>query len=641
MNQMKVSVYGQFNNDTQHVFTYPAIPDTKVLNPATEWLRSIKDPRTIARQFQLNDEAFIMWKAPAGTYYALVFPNKLDNRGGFLQVTLMVGRRVVSSGSILVSVLRQLKALIVDNQSKDPGQVQGILSQLSLNAERTRYVSPVPPRQTTAKPGAPATGATAVPTAYCDFNTQTELETILENVEMQGVSNFSAVWAVKSSSIAHQSTANLVNMPILKLRTYTLTDAKTAFADKHSVKDGDTVTITYKKLGYVDVKQQVVVGPNTKELSIVGRAINLKEADEVGVALKRGITIKVLNATTRQTITSSITVNKKPFESGQQLAINGNKADFTVEAKGYARKDVKLNNSDMEKGSYTVYLTPAMHEITLSVYDEKGDRHAGMVQLPGGDLYKFLSNNKNKIQAGGSSSEDGIMKLIFGLVLGLVLGIGGMALYNSLSDDEEEGTEIVEGDDDGGNGDSETAGDGDVADQAALETADSAYMKGKDIWKEEDIKSEKYKNLYNAFKQSGNEGYNNFISVLGQYTDSQKYNGFLNTIYSRLNALPQQDHSLMMNKISNKCNTDNAVNLKAIKDLIPVLGGAPTQTQPTQQDLQRQPAQTQQQTQQGQQHQPTQTHQTQQTQQGQQHPSTQPSQPTQNFKNVDAGNANG
>lgn len=89
--------------------------------------------------------------------------------------------------------------------------------------------------------------------------------------------------------------------------------------------------------------------------------------------------------------------------------------------------------------------------------------------------------------------------------------------------------------------------------QTALEVEDVEYLKCNDIWKEEEVKSEKYKALVNAFKQYGEEGYNNLVQKLDQYIadNPDNHNGYIEALRNDLKRVPAGQRDQIMDKISN------------------------------------------------------------------------------------------
>lgn len=178
MQQIKVSLYKFVNYGFRHSFTYPFVSNIQVMNPDTEWLRCINVPRTIAEKFHVSNEAFIMWRNHVGTYYAIVVPD--GSRGKFQQVTMFVGQNTIASGAEVVDVLRKLKHSLVDLNSTTPQLVEVATNHINLQPDANPVTSPISARNI----------------AYCNYESEVELNDILAKVENESVSLYNNVWIV-------------------------------------------------------------------------------------------------------------------------------------------------------------------------------------------------------------------------------------------------------------------------------------------------------------------------------------------------------------------------------------------------------------------------------------------------------------
>ena len=114
---IKVDLYGQFDDDTRHEFTYPS----KLLNQysfteATVWAKSISDPRALHGKIcKAGADCYVIWGNEYGNYFSYITRNSRDSRGGMAMVTFFVERNHICDGKDIYEALNKLSHKLIVN----------------------------------------------------------------------------------------------------------------------------------------------------------------------------------------------------------------------------------------------------------------------------------------------------------------------------------------------------------------------------------------------------------------------------------------------------------------------------------------------------------------------------------------------
>ena len=83
---IKVDLYGQFDDDTRHEFTYPSkLVNQYSFTEATVWAKSISDPRALHGKIcKAGADCYVIWGNEYGNYFSYITRNSRDSRGGNL-----------------------------------------------------------------------------------------------------------------------------------------------------------------------------------------------------------------------------------------------------------------------------------------------------------------------------------------------------------------------------------------------------------------------------------------------------------------------------------------------------------------------------------------------------------------------------
>jgi AcrR family transcriptional regulator len=118
---IKIDLYGQFDNDTKHAYTYPS----KILNQysfteETVWTKSISDPRALhGNVCKTNTDCYVIWANEYGNYFSYITRNSRDSRGGMAMVTFFLERNHICDGRDIYSTLKRLSNRLIVNTDYD------------------------------------------------------------------------------------------------------------------------------------------------------------------------------------------------------------------------------------------------------------------------------------------------------------------------------------------------------------------------------------------------------------------------------------------------------------------------------------------------------------------------------------------
>ena len=516
---IKVDVYGQADNDTKHVFTYPDAFNPALASEKDNWLRAISDPRD-ARAFTTN-EVYAYMKNQFGNYYSIIVPNRQDTRNGLMMVTVFTDAYMAADGKAVITALQRLKRLAEGEPDRD--YVASVVEDFAKN---------LTPDNTPAH--APAAGGEKT---FRRYKSDMELAEIFQFTDQAEYAGGKRLLIVPAEAVPAQLPAGYKEITAPIRHTYYI-DIKNLPAgvnvSKTSVQDGDTLEITYSAHGCATTTLSFVVGKRCNNFTYSGSEIIVFDAMTAGVTLQRRIRLNIMSEDGRAVGGCKVWCNNQPCDVKDGYitlpALNGRSAyHITVSAYGYKQEKFDLTEEDMAKGAKNIRLKTDMVRVHVKLY-VKGYVKEGYVNLNGNDpLLPYLKEaqgdelNKHKFNtvygADGRPMADGktkdghgggkkpskakqLLALIGGLIVALYIlyAIVNMAFdatpwpFNIFEDKKpaqvEQQTEnpYVENDENAG----EQQADGDTPESI---NHDVDWMKKKNIWVNDSLQTQKYKTL--------------------------------------------------------------------------------------------------------------------------------------------------
>ena len=606
---IKVDVYGQADNDTKHVFTYPDAFNPALASEKDNWLRAISDPRD-ARAFT-TDEVYAYMKNQFGNYYSIIVPNRQDTRNGLMMVTVFTDAYMAADGKAVITALQRLKRLAEGEPDRD--YVASVIEDFAKN---------LTPDNTPAH--APAAGSEKT---FRRYKSDMELAEIFQFTDQAEYAGGKRLLIVPAEAVPAQLPAGYKEITEKIKKSYIIKNLPTNVStSKTYVKDGDTLEITYRAQGCAPTTLSFTVGKTYKELYYSGSEIIVHDAQTAGVTLQRRIRLNIMSEDGRAVGGCKVWCNNQPCDVKDGYltlpALNGRSAyHITVSAYGYKQEKFDLTEEDMAKGAKNIRLKTDMVRVHVKLY-VKGYVKEGYVNLNGNDpLLPYLKEaqddelNKHKFNtvygADGRPMTDGKTKdghgggkkpskakQLLALIGGLIAALYILYAIVIMAFDatpwpfgvfEEKKLAPVEqqepnpyGDDKGGTPEQQPNTDT----QENIDH-DVAWMKDNDIWVKESLLTQKYQTLYDYIAAGQVE----IIIEAEEPWFNDKCNGYWQQIEANLKKIYANDEKIeLQNEAKQKireCSRDGKIKLSemaaAIKLVQKKLNPAPEQPEAEQQ----------------------------------------------------------
>jgi hypothetical protein len=571
MNEIKIALYGQYDNDTKFDFTFPDDFNPSVSSPKDAWLRSISDPRD-GREFK-TERIYTFWRNNEGNYYGVIVPNRRDSRNGYILLTLFVGRQLPGSGSDVIEILARLEQILITEDLRDKEAVR-------------QYVDSVADKFI--PDGSVPLNVQKVPTrAFRTYRDDRELAALLLYPHQQEYAPYSRILFVPSSVVPKSPIPNYTELRNVIRFTYTVVCPDGVKTDKHTVTDGSALEVSYMKNGFPPSRYKIpqVSAMGGKLYSVEGSILRIKTAEEAGITFKRRVRLNICSDKTGQPI-SMFTVNGEPKRHGEEYVLpDAQIVEFEIVANGFAKRSMKVEMAELMRANYVLkaYLKPQekdLRVIATAVENGKEKRIEGEVKItPDDKLYPYLSDTRNydlKIVPrkgaapggkgadkpasayGGGNGLSPLVRTVLFALAGLVIGfILASVLLPSGGDDDDDpkkpstksdngtkedaGSTSLFGENDGGN--TSSAGE-DSPQEKQFEEEDLVYMKtpvGKgvpEVWVKDKLKSKKYQQLFQYFEDGDGDQI-----MAHPYNSATSKNGYFIKISEILKEINDGDDS--------------------------------------------------------------------------------------------------
>jgi hypothetical protein len=553
---IKVDVYGQADNDTKHVFTYPDIFDPTRPSEKDNWLRAMSDPRD-ARIFS-SKEIYAYWKNRLGNYYSLIVPNMRDSRGGLLMITVFTGEYIASDGKQVITTLRRLKQLVDGEPDKE--YVARVIGEFAKYLKQNPY---------------PAKNeATSNEKAFRRYRTEQDLAEIFQFTEQAEYAAFRRLLIVPATSVPAQLPAGYKEITSPIKHTYHINESmlpQGVKVSKSLLQDGDTLTITYSANGYTPISKNVRIdGKDNNHLRYDGVDITVYDSKIAGIILQRRIKLNFIAEGMQlwSLPKAHIYCNNQicQLDRDRYITLPHPIAQGTyklrIDAYGYRKYERNLEEAEIQRGQVDIHLIPEEKTVSIRLY-VKGEIIKGNVSLKGNDpLYQYLrevenaNRELNKYSFKTIYGEDGKPKTdnnkkggkktskskrLLYIIISLIILVTLLFLYfditpwsfnNNNNKIEETDSDVV-------------VNEGDNLNSDSLQMADSLkrehdiyWLKGNDVWRKDSLQTQEYKKLCD-YIASGQ--IHNVLSTekdsLFYLNDLQICNGYWLQIISYLNAI--------------------------------------------------------------------------------------------------------
>lgn len=152
-------------------------------------------------------------------------------------------------------------------------------------------------------------------------------------------------------------------------------------------------------------------------------------------------------------------IDNKEIMNGQEITFSESRDayDVTISADGYKDRRIQITHTDLQKGEKRIMLASQLQSIVVSFNTPDGIKRGSVDIDQSSAIYEFIKDAShtdtplNELQIGGvggankpSTGKVSFIPYLIALAVGLVLGIGVTAMFNSCDgDSEKDKTEVV------------------------------------------------------------------------------------------------------------------------------------------------------------------------------------------------------
>lgn len=586
---IRIAISGQFDHDSKIAYTYPDKSNRANPTDKDKWLESLADPRD-ARDFNATD-IFALWRSPYGNYYAIIFPNKKDFRGGWTMITLNPGEKRFSDGNDVVSALRELKDLVLnlkwDCSKIKNADIEEIIKTLNTKTEIDTSVFP---------------SKISKNKAYRVYDGEEELKLILQFPDQPGYNNFKRILIVPNASeskeLASSNDYTLITEHPKVSYTIQQPIPKGVSVDKRQYCEGETIKVCYNKSGYQTQQHKFTAdSKNNGFAEYDGYRIKLKSAEEAKIKFQRTLSLSVTSKLTNLQIQDWKVDNKSCKRDGKTSTIvfYQDESDYhiSISAQGYEPTNIDITNDDLRSGSKSIKLEPELRAINITLIIKNKQEVTGTIYIhsdsqltseikPNSRISinnSYISeggkNNRNEPPKGPKKPKGSTLKPILTGALVILVGLYLFYLLYCVfcsqtpwpfnSEENVPKTEINT-ETDNSFPSSETYSE----EESQKEENDRTYLKTNDTWKKSDLKSEAYRTFLDYILNGQIEDViNNQYST---YEDSS-INGFWRTIVVNIKELKQSseyasDIKPKIDQAMKRASDNDSINLQELANEI-------------------------------------------------------------------------
>lgn len=389
IDRIKVDLYGQYNNNTEHAYSYPdRITNQYSYTEATQWAAPITDPRALFQSVCKAGPCYMIQRHKNGYYYSYVERNANDSRGGLEMITIFASNGVLATGYTVLAALKDLRTILIGGRRYDDTLVQNCISRITESNSKELF----PPKTQQNPTGQPVA-------AFRAFRDESELSEFFTFLKQEEYANIDKLILVKDSDVKEGTTLQRISQPIK--RVFTIVKAPNVRVDKVEVAIGESFHVTYTKddcepLG-VDLKLE---STPSKSYRIEGNEVYLFNADALRYTFKKRIFFDVTSNDVRhQRIDDAeVVFDGRPCEkssNGRYSVLieegdvyEGSRAVADVSARHYESKQFSIDLSKVRNNtSFNLVLKPKEVSVPISFcfldYDEE---RADDVYLPAFNL---------------------------------------------------------------------------------------------------------------------------------------------------------------------------------------------------------------------------------------------------------------
>lgn len=380
IDRIKVDLYGQYNNNTEHAYSYPdKITNQYSFTEATQWAAAITDPRALFQSVCKTGPCYMIYRHKNGYYYSYVERNMGDSRGGLEMITIFIPNGILATGYSVLAALKDLRALLIGSRRYDSTMVKNCVSRITESKSKELF----PPKTQQNPIGQPSA-------AYRTYKEESELAELFTFLKQSEYATVDKLLFVNETDIKEGTSIQRITQPIK--RVFTIVTSPNVRADKTEISVGESFHVTYTKddCEPIDINLVLDTTPSNK-FKIEGNEIILFNADTLRYSFKKRIYFDVKSADiSQQKIDNAeVVFDGRPCSkasNGRFYALieegeifDGSKATVTVSAPHYETKPFSFDLSNIKHNStYPLVIKPKEVSVPICFcfkdpIEERGD----------------------------------------------------------------------------------------------------------------------------------------------------------------------------------------------------------------------------------------------------------------------------
>jgi len=358
---IKVALRDSIDGVTQTVFSYPS-----GLNPAEAGFSAMVEPAPAIKRFMNASECYVLQATRRGHYISLIARPEEHPEHGWMMVSVLVDNGDSLTGRQAVRLLEELRQTLIDNQDFREEAVDIALMQ----ADVPRL--PVALRSWEWRQPAADDDSAPAEAAYRTFVSPSELQAILAYPGQPEYDGYRCILIVPASTSLRPG----VKMPRITTpvkKQYSIVCPEGVESSCETAYDGDKVTLTYTKEGYIPVEETVIAGQPGPYASLKGATMEVRTAKQTGMRFVRHVGMNVTDAKGATVKGFTISVNgrnvntMKPYvELTERDLPEGGDVEIKVESTGFHPLKLDMTTAELlTTDKLDLKLMPVEQTVTL------------------------------------------------------------------------------------------------------------------------------------------------------------------------------------------------------------------------------------------------------------------------------------
>lgn len=281
-NKVKVDLYGQYNNNTEHAYSYPdKITNQYSFTGNTAWAAAITDPRALFQSVCKSGPCYQIYRHRNGYYFSLIARNQADSRSGLEMVTIFIPSGVYASGISILATLQDLKSLLIVKHNYDDQQVASCINNIKESYSKGWFPTKIQENPTG-----------QLVSAYRTYRNEPELAEIFTFLKQQEYSGIDKLLIVSESDVKEGTAIQRIGSPLRRL--YNIVPTNNVSSDLSEVAVGEEFKITFTKEDFESLSVGVVLDPiQPQYYRISGNDVFLITPTELRISFNKRMNIRV------------------------------------------------------------------------------------------------------------------------------------------------------------------------------------------------------------------------------------------------------------------------------------------------------------------------------------------------------------